>query len=117
LIGEEMNVVSIAPNPPVATENSERALRQAARALARSGLVHAYGHCSVRLDAEHFLVCAAKPMGTLLPSDTGTVVRTSGTLPDGVLGEVRITSRFMRAGRKSVRSAGSCRRRPACWRC
>jgi len=90
LIGQEMNVVSAFPNTPVATENTERALRQAARALARSGLVHAYGHCSVRLDAEHFLVCAAKPMGTLLPSDAGTVVHTSGPLPDGVLGEVRI---------------------------
>ncbi|WP_366943786.1 class II aldolase/adducin family protein [Nevskia sp.] len=85
-----MNVVSAFPNTPVATENTERALRQAARALARSGLVHAYGHCSVRLDVEHFLVCAAKPMGTLLPTDTGSVVRTSGPLPDGVLGEVRI---------------------------
>ncbi len=85
-----MNVVSTPPNPPVATENTERALRQAARALGRSGLVHAYGHCSVRLDAEHFLVCTAKPMGALLPTDTGTVVRTSGPLPDGVLGEVRI---------------------------
>lgn len=82
--------MSTSPNLPVATERAERTLRQAARALARSGLVHAYGHCSVRLDAGHFLVCAAKPMGTLLPADAGTVVRTSGPLPDGVLGEVRI---------------------------
>jgi len=32
------------------------------RALARAGLVHAYGHCSVRLDAHHFLVSPAKPL-------------------------------------------------------
>lgn len=68
----------------------QRQLRIAARALARGGLVHAYGHCSLRLDTNHFLVCAAKPMGTLLPTDPGTVVPVRGDLPDGVLGEVRI---------------------------
>lgn len=65
-------------------------LRQAARALARGNLVHAYGHCSKRLDADTFLVCAAKPMGTLLPGDEGTPVPVRGPLPEGVLGEVRI---------------------------
>ena len=44
-------------------EELQRDLRIAARALARAGLVTAYGHCSVRLDADCFLVCAAKPMG------------------------------------------------------
>ena len=68
----------------------QRELRVAARALARGNLVHAYGHCSLRLDAQHFLVCAAKPMGTIRPEDTGTVVPVEGPLPDGVLGEVRI---------------------------
>ena len=85
-----MNVPDTAACPPQASESQQRQLRQAARALARSGLVHAYGHCSLRLDDAHFLVCAAKPMGTLLPSDAGTVVRNTGPLPDGVLGEVRI---------------------------
>lgn len=77
-------------NVPTATETDQARLRMAARALARAGLVHAYGHCSLRLDAGHFLVCAAKPMGTLTAQDAGTVVPVAGPLPDGVLGEVRI---------------------------
>ena len=71
-------------------ETQERDVRMAARALAGAGLVHAYGHCSVRLDRERFLVCTAKPMGTILPSDRGVVVPIAGSLPEGVLGEVRI---------------------------
>lgn len=73
-----------------ASPEQERELRLAARALARGGLVHAYGHCSLRLDAARFLVCAAKPMGTILAADGGTVVPVRGALPEGVLGEVRI---------------------------
>lgn len=73
-----------------ATESQQRQLRIAARALARGQLVHAYGHCSVRIDAANFLVCAAKPMGTITPGDAGTLVPVEGPLPDGVLGEVRI---------------------------
>ena len=38
-------------------------VRIAARAVARGGLAHAYGHCSARIDAERFLVCPAVPMG------------------------------------------------------
>lgn len=68
----------------------QRELRLAARGLARGQLVHAYGHCSRRLDARTFLVCAAKPMGTILPGDDGVIVPINGALPDGVLGEVRI---------------------------
>jgi HCOMODA/2-hydroxy-3-carboxy-muconic semialdehyde decarboxylase len=64
-------------------------VQQAARALGKAGLVHAYGHCSQRLDADHFLVCAAMPMG-LIKSEPGTIVPVSGPLPDGVLGEVRV---------------------------
>ena len=52
----------------------EALVRVAARALARAGLVHAYGHCSARLDAGHFLVCAARPMGLIEPGEAGTVV-------------------------------------------
>lgn len=73
-----------------ATEAQQRELRVAARALARGNLVHAYGHCSRRLGVDEFLVCAAKPMGTILPGEPGTVVPVTGALPDGVLGEVRI---------------------------
>ncbi len=64
-------------------------VRHAARALARAGLVHAFGHCSARIDAAHFLVCAPLPMGRI-DDEPGTVVPVDGPLPDGVLGEVRI---------------------------
>ncbi|WP_255448592.1 class II aldolase/adducin family protein [Telmatospirillum sp. J64-1] len=73
-----------------AREEAEVLVRRAARALARHGLVHAYGHCSLRLDSDHFLVCAAKPMGLIEPGEAGTVVPVHGPLPEGVLGEVRI---------------------------
>ncbi len=62
----------------------------AARALARAGLVHAYGHCSARIDADSFLVCASNPMGLIKPGEDGSVVPVKGPLPEGVLGEVRI---------------------------
>lgn len=64
-------------------------VRKAARALGRSGLAHAYGHCSARLDVDSFLVCAAMPMG-LVSDEPGVVVPISGPLPEGVLGEVRV---------------------------
>ncbi|WP_369855521.1 class II aldolase/adducin family protein [Candidatus Thalassolituus haligoni] len=69
---------------------SQILVRRAARALDRHGLVHAYGHCSTRLSTTHFLVCAPKPLGTIGPQDTGTVVSIDGDLPEHVLGEVRI---------------------------
>ena len=72
------------------TAAQQRELRLAARALARGGLVHAYGHCSLRLDAKHLLVCAPKPMGTIRPGEAGDVVPIHGALPENVLGEVRI---------------------------
>ena len=67
-----------------------RTVRVAARALARAGLVHAYGHCSARLDAERFLVCPAMPMGLIPPSAECIEVPVNGALPAGVLGEVRL---------------------------
>jgi HCOMODA/2-hydroxy-3-carboxy-muconic semialdehyde decarboxylase len=72
----------------VPAEGQQMLVQQAARALGRAGLVHAYGHCSLRLDDRHFLVCAAKPMG-VIADDAGTVVSVTGPLPEGVLGEVR----------------------------
>jgi HCOMODA/2-hydroxy-3-carboxy-muconic semialdehyde decarboxylase len=63
-------------------------VQQAARALGKAGLVHAYGHCSLRLDETHFLICAAMPMG-LIRGESGVVVPVKGSLPEGVLGEVR----------------------------
>lgn len=75
---------------PIPSGDAQRQVRMAARALARAGLVHAYGHCSLRLDDEHFLVCAARPMGLIRAGEPGVVVPIHGDLPEGVLGEVRI---------------------------
>ncbi len=80
-----------------APDSGQQALvRVAARALARANLVHAYGHCSARIDAGHFLVCAARPMGLIEPGEPGTVVPVHGELPEGVLGEVRIHQHIYR---------------------
>lgn len=75
---------------------ADRLVRVAARTLARAGLAHAYGHCSARLDAEHFIVCAARPMGLIGVGEAGTVVPIHGALPDGVLGEVRLHQQIYR---------------------
>ena len=75
---------------PQADAARQRQVRIAARALGRHGLVHAYGHCSLRLDEGHFLVGASKPLGLVQPDDVGSVVPLHGPLPEGVLPEVRI---------------------------
>jgi HCOMODA/2-hydroxy-3-carboxy-muconic semialdehyde decarboxylase len=74
----------------------ERRVRVAARALARHGLVQAWGHCSARIDEDTFLVCASKPMGRIGVDEPGTVVQINGSLPTGVLGEVRIHQQIYR---------------------
>jgi HCOMODA/2-hydroxy-3-carboxy-muconic semialdehyde decarboxylase len=84
-------------------------VRVAGRALGRAGLVHAYGHCSARLDARHFLVSAARPLGLLGPADAGVVVEVGGPLPPGVLGEVRLHQQIY-ARRPEV--GGICRIQP-----
>jgi HCOMODA/2-hydroxy-3-carboxy-muconic semialdehyde decarboxylase len=71
-------------------EQQQIVVRKMARALARAGLVTAYGHCSVRLDATSFLVCASKPMGLIKAGEPGTIVSTDAPLPERVLGEVRV---------------------------
>jgi HCOMODA/2-hydroxy-3-carboxy-muconic semialdehyde decarboxylase len=65
-------------------------VRQAARAMARAGLSGPYGHCSTRLGEDRFLVCSGKALSRIGPTDQGVEVSTSGPLPDGVLGEVRV---------------------------
>lgn len=65
-------------------------IRVAGHALARHGLVHAYGHCSVRLSNVAFRASPAKPLGLATPADCGTTVSLDAPLPDGVLGEVRV---------------------------
>lgn len=84
-------------------------VQQAARALGRARLVHAYGHCSMRLDERHFLVCAPHPLETV-GERPGTLCPTSGPLPDGVLGEVRVHQQIY-ARRSEV--GGVCRIMPA----
>ena len=69
-------------------------VRIAARALGRAGLVHAYGHCSARIDVDRFLVCPAIPMGLTPAGAACTEVPVKGALPDGVLGEVRLHQRI-----------------------
>ncbi|MCD9029833.1 class II aldolase/adducin family protein [Luteimonas sp. BDR2-5] len=78
-----------AADPP-ASAAQERLVRTAARALGRHGLVHAYGHCSLRLDAGRFLVGPSRPPGLVAPGAACRVVRLDGVLPDDVLPEVRI---------------------------
>jgi HCOMODA/2-hydroxy-3-carboxy-muconic semialdehyde decarboxylase len=73
----------------VPSPEQELLVQQAARALGHAGLVHAYGHCSMRLDERQFLVCAARPL-EIVGSLSGTVCAIEGPLPAGVLGEVRI---------------------------
>ncbi|MFK5980503.1 MAG: class II aldolase/adducin family protein [Rhizobiaceae bacterium] len=75
---------------PVENSDIARDVRIAARALGRHGLVHAYGHCSARIDAKTFLVCPSRPMGLIEPSEVCTQVQVEGPLPGGVLGEVRL---------------------------
>jgi len=67
-----------------------RDVRLAARALARHGLVSAYGHCSARLDADAFLVSPARPLGLVAAGESCVIVSLEGPFPEGVLPEVRI---------------------------
>ena len=79
-----------------AFESVSRRVRMGARALGWHDLVHAYGHCSARLDADHFVVGPSKPPGLTLPWDACQIVPVHGPLPDGILGEVRIHQQIYR---------------------
>lgn len=85
----------------------DRLLRLAGNALARHGLVHAYGHCSIRTGEAAFRVSASKPLGLLNASDSGIQVPLEGPLPEGVLGEVRIHREIYRL-RPEVRAVVRC---------
>lgn len=72
------------------SKEQQKLVMRASRALARGGLVHAFGHCSIRLNDDYFLVSAPKALGYIGAGDPGAVVPIRGELPDGVLAEVRI---------------------------
>lgn len=68
----------------------------AAKALAGAGLVHAYGHCSVRCGPDRFMVSAATSL-KLAAKEPVTICPVEGVLPEGVLGEVRIHQKIYAA--------------------
>ncbi|MGB1905689.1 MAG: class II aldolase/adducin family protein [Spongiibacter sp.] len=68
----------------------QRKLRMAARAMARAGLAHAFGHCSFRENDDYFWVCPPLPMGCIPAGADNQRVAIREPLPEGVLGEVRI---------------------------
>lgn len=74
----------------MSNEEIDALIRAAGRALARHGLVHAYGHCSIRATDNTFRVSAAKPLGLITDADACLGVPLEGQLPDGMLGEVRV---------------------------
>ena len=76
-----------------------RLVRVAARALARAGLVHAYGHCSLRIDAQRFIVSPPKPLGLVGPTDSSVTVPMNGALPPEALPEVIVHQHVYRQRR------------------
>jgi HCOMODA/2-hydroxy-3-carboxy-muconic semialdehyde decarboxylase len=90
------------PGPPAdrqsitASPQVHRQLRTAGRALARAGAVGAFGHCSMRLDEDTFLVTAPVPLNALT-TQAGVVVPVVGDLPAGVAQEVRLDQSVYRA--------------------
>lgn len=74
----------------IASPATERLLRIAGRAVARAGLVHAYGHCSLRLDDSYYLVSPSKPLGLVGTEDHCHILNINDAIPDHILGEVRI---------------------------
>ena len=64
--------------------------------MARSGLVHAYGHCSLRTDSERFIVSPPKPLGLIGTGDSPVAVSTTGPLPPDALPEVLVHQHIYR---------------------
>lgn len=71
-------------------------IRIAARALARAGLVHAYGHCSLRIREDEFIVSPPKPLGLVGIDDAAVTVPINGALPPGALPEVIVHQHIYR---------------------
>lgn len=79
----------------VSPEHARR-LRVGARALARAGLVHAYGHCSLRIDANRFVASPPRPLGLVTARDPPVLVPVEGPLPPEALPEVIIHQHIYR---------------------
>ena len=77
--------------------DTPKRLRMAARALSRAGLVHAYGHASIRTDDGQLLVTPGVPLGLVSTDEPGVVVPVDGNLPPGVAGEVVVHQAIYRA--------------------
>jgi HCOMODA/2-hydroxy-3-carboxy-muconic semialdehyde decarboxylase len=84
-------------------------VRVAGRALAQAGLVHAYGHCSHRLE-DGLIASPPRPLGLVGAGEECPVVPLTGPLPAGVLGEIRMHRAVYRA-RPDIN--GICRIQPA----
>jgi HCOMODA/2-hydroxy-3-carboxy-muconic semialdehyde decarboxylase len=91
------------------TADRARRVRVAGRALARAGLVSAYGHCSARIDGDRFVVSPLRPLGLVERDESCIEVPTDRALPPGVAGEVRIHQAVYR-NRPDV--GGICRAQP-----
>lgn len=72
------------------SNEQSRLLRIAGRAVGNAGLAHAYGHCSVRVDASHYLVSPSKPLALVEAGEACHLLCIDDPIPDHVLGEVRI---------------------------
>lgn len=86
-----------------------RRVRIAGRALARAGLVTAYGHCSARVDDDRFVVSPPRPLGLIGRDEPCIEVATDRPLPPRAAGEVRIHQAVYRR-RPDV--GGICRAQP-----
>ncbi len=91
------------------TDDLARRVRVAGRALARAGLVTAYGHCSARVDDDHFVVSPMRPLGLVGAGERCIEVAVDEPLPSAVAGEVRIHQAVYRS---HPEIGGICRAQP-----
>jgi HCOMODA/2-hydroxy-3-carboxy-muconic semialdehyde decarboxylase len=96
LVGAEAGDARPGGSPAVAAAHRHRELRMLGRALDRAGLAGPFGHCSLRVDADTFLVTPPHPL-RVLGTRPCVVAPVHGPLPDGVLPEVRLDQAVYRA--------------------
>jgi len=96
LVGADAGAARPGGSPAVAAPHRHRELRMLGRALDRAGLAGPFGHCSLRLDAETFLVTPPHPL-RVLGTRPCVVAPVHGALPEGVLPEVRLDQAVYRA--------------------